>query len=165
MHNFRLLALSSFLLIPSTAMADADFALVDADIDDVLEGFEVSPSDLAERESRRSHKADADVDALLGSFDEDPEWDLPADSDEDLSPEDADPSWDVEPDLGELFEEPYAEEDDFIIPQASAPDAAELHVDVEIEVEEESLVINESDEDGIKNANPGLDLSVFDIED
>ena len=80
---------------------------------------------------------------------------MPSEPDDDLG--DEDPSWDEDPDLSGAFDDDFEEEEDFIIPQ-TAPEPI-------VEIEEEIPVVNKVDEAGISNEKPGLDLSVFEIED
>ena len=79
---------------------------------------------------------------------------MPSEPDDELG--DEDPSWDEDPDLSGAFDD-FEEDDDFIIPQ-TAPEPI-------VEIEEEVPVVNKADEASISNEKPGLDLSVFEIED
>jgi hypothetical protein len=73
---------------------------------------------------------------------------------------DEDPEWDAEPELGGAFEDPFEDDDDFIIPQ-TAPEPE----GVEEDAEDELAALPEAEVEAIQNSNPGLDLSIFDIED
>ena len=156
-RNLRLLSLSALLALPSSALAGGELDLVDVDLDDTYEDFMTVDGDEDRSRSQKLDDDESDADHLLGSFDEDPEWDMPDEADELLG--DEDPSWDVEPEIGAVFDDPFADEDDFVIPQ-TAPEPV-----IEEIVEEEPVVAPETEEAGIKNANPGLDLSIFDIDE
>ena len=151
-RNFRLLSFSAFLLLPASALADDELELVDASFDDTYEDFTTDRNDTESR-SNRSGQGEA---GLLSSFDEDPEWDMPDSDDANI---DEDPEWDAEPEIGSVFDDPFEEDDDFVIPQ-TAPEPI---------VEEESIDdlsdLPEAEVENIQNSTPGLDLSIFDIED
>ena len=145
----RTLTLTALLFLPSLALADAGFDLVDADFEDPIEDFSTDRG----TGTTSSIQPSLDID----SMDEDPEWDMPEEDDIALE---EDPSWDVDPEIGTGLGDPFADEDDFTIPQTAPEPVAE-----EDPEEEEALALPEAKNTGIKNADPGLDLSIFDIED
>jgi hypothetical protein len=147
--NHRTLSLAALLFLPSVAIADTDMDLVDADFEDTIEDF------TADRSIRDSAERKATVE--FDSMDEDPAWDIPEEDDLTI---DEDPSWDTEAEIGAGLDDSYEEEDDFIIAQtAPEPVLEEIAVDVEL------AALPETQDTGIQNADPGLDLSIFDIED
>ena len=155
MHfNRPLFALLLLISVPTNAMAYDEIELVDAELDDTFEDFKSARSD--RKSTQKNDEADSQRDSL-DDFDEDPDWDLPSEPDADLG--DEDPSWDDEPVLGGSFNDDFEEEEDFIIPQ-TAPEPV-----IEIVEPEEAPVVNKVDEATISNEKPGLDLSVFEIED
>jgi hypothetical protein len=153
MHHLRLLSLCGLFALPNIALADDELDLADASFDDTYEDFTQERVGSKSRNSRVNRDSVPSADATLSSFDEDPEWDVPEEPDAFI---DEDPSWDEEPDMGSVFDIPFVEEDEFVIVQAPAS--------VIIDDEEEQVLRPEADE-RIENSTPGLDLSIFDIED
>jgi hypothetical protein len=123
--------------------------LVDADFEDTIEDF------TADRSIRDSSERKSTVE--FDSMDDDPEWDIPEEDDLAI---DEDPTWDTDAEIGAGLDDPYEEEDDFIIAQTAPEPALE-----EVAVDEEIAALPEAKDTGIQNADPGLDLSIFDIED
>ena len=150
--NRPLFTLLMLISVPTNAVAYDEPDLVDAELEDTFEDFKSARSD--RKSTQKVNAEDVQRDSL-DEFDEDPDWDLPSESDEELG--DEDPSWDEEPGLGGAFEDDFEEEEDFIIPQ-TAPKAV-------VELDEELPSVQKVEEANIANDKPGLDLSVFDIED
>jgi hypothetical protein len=147
--NHRTLSLAALLFLPNVALADTEMDLVDADFEDTIEDF------TADRSIRDGSERKSTVE--FDSMDEDPEWDIPEEDDLAI---DEDPSWDTEAEIGAGLDDPYEDEDDFIIAQPAPEPELEAAA-----FEEELATLPETKEAGIQNADPGLDLSIFDIED
>ena len=153
--NLRTVSFITLLFLPCTALANDEIDLVDADFEDSFDDFsEVRSSPTDSRKNRAKSPQDEDPMDIL---DEDPDWDVPEEPDAML---DEDPSWDAEPTIGATFDEPFEEEDDFVIPQAAPEPEVEL-----ASFEEDMVSVPETDDTHIQNATPGIDLSIFDIED
>ena len=147
-----LFAILMLFAVPTNAVGYDEIELVDAELEDTFEDFKMARGD--RKTAKKAQGVDEQRDSL-DEFDEDPDWDMPSEPDDDLG--DEDPSWDEDPDLSGAFDDDFEEEEDFIIPQ-TAPEPI-------VEIEEEIPVVNKVDEAGISNEKPGLDLSVFEIED